>query len=679
MRFPCPGLFVVFVGAVSPIWAQSSVPTVTQTISTQSLVMAGPSVTLDLRNFITVPGVSATSEVVQFVTYAGRFNVELRRDAAPRHVENFLTYVRAGDYGNSFFHRAAILEAGGGVSILQGGGFRITGENVTEIPRRSPVPLEYNLANARGTLAAARTTDVNSATSEWYFNVRDNSGILNQANGGGYTVFGRVLGSGMTVVDQISQLPRANVSPFSDLPLRNFSGGTIVPSTHLATVNSVSVVTLFPTGGGPSAVDFSVQNSAPSIVSTTLSGSTLTLAPGSGGTATITIRAVDTNGNAAQTSFTVDVAAVQPSFITHPISQTVAAGSTVVLRATGHAVAGYQWIRVYPNREEQILNATNSTLVLRNVTAADAGVYKNTAVNNFGLVPSELATVNVVSLSETSVGRLGNLSVLTSAGAGGRALTMGASVGPLPPNPAAVIPLVVRAVGPTLGSDPFRVPGVLADPVLTFHAVGVEQPIGGNDDWGGGADLAAAFGSVGAFALPAGSLDAAVRAPGLAAGGYTVQVTGKSTAQGMVLAEIYDAAAGTRTASTPRLANLSVLKQLDAGEAMTAGFVIQGESARTVLVRAIGPGLAPFGVPERMADPKLILFRGQARVAENDNWAGDLDLRNVAASVGAFPVENAASGDAMLMLSLPPGDYSAQVADAGGGAGSVIIEVYEVR
>lgn len=675
MRFSRPAFLVVFLCGVSAIWGQSTVPTVTQAIPAQALVMAGPAVTLDLRNFITVPGVNATSDIVQFVTYAGRFNVELRRDAAPRHVDNFLTYVRASDYTNTFFHRAASFE-GGAVSIVQGGGFRIAGDNVTEIPRRAPVALEYNLANARGTLAAARTTDVNSATTEWYFNVRDNSTILNQNNGGGYTVFGRVLGTGMTVVDQISQLPRANVTPFTDLPLRSFAGGTIVPSAHLAVINSVSAVTLFPTGGGPSAVDLSVQNSAPSVVSTTLSGSTLTLTPGTGGSATIVIRAVDTNGNAAQTSFVVDVAAVQPAFVTHPLSQTAAAGSTVVLRATATAAALYQWRKFNPDgTTAEILGATNATLVLRNVSGADAGEYVSSAVNNFGLATSDRATVRVVTLADTSVGRLGNLSVLTSAGGGARALTMGTVIGPA--NSQSMLPLLVRAVGPSLAM--FRVPGALADPQLVFNQVGVGQPIGSNDNWSGTAELSTAFTSVGAFALDPSSQDAALVAPALGVGGYTVQVTGKGDAQGMVLAEIYDAAATRRTGTTPRLSNLSVLKQLDAGEAMTAGFVIQGESARTVLVRAVGPGLEPFGVGDRMADPKLSLFRGQVRMAENDNWSGDLDLRNVAVSVGAFPVENAVSRDAMLMLSLPPGDYSAQVTDAGGGGGNVIIEVYEVR
>ena len=91
-------------------------------------------------------------------------------------------------YASSFIHRSVSFD-GGPVSIVQGGGyaFRLP-FSVIEVPRDAPVPLEYNLANDRGTLAAARTNDINSATSEWFFNVRDNSSTLGPANNSGYTV-----------------------------------------------------------------------------------------------------------------------------------------------------------------------------------------------------------------------------------------------------------------------------------------------------------------------------------------------------------------------------------------------------------------------------------------------------------------------------------------------------------
>src|SRR5205814_8748125 len=111
-----------------------------------------------------------------------------------------------------------------------------------------------------------------------------------------------------------------------------------------------------------------------------------------------------------------------------------------------------------------------------------------------------------------------------------KVLTMGAFIGP--GGASGTLPLVVRAVGPTLGLPPpagFDVSGALADPVMDFFAAGGTTPLESNDDWGGGAALSAAFRSVAAFDLPATSRDAAIArtAPGVAPGGYTVQVTGK--------------------------------------------------------------------------------------------------------------------------------------------------------
>lgn len=651
----------------------TAVPTVVQPIGTQTLVAGGPAVTLDLRNFITVPDV--TGEVVQFESAFGAFNVQMRPDAAPRHVANFLGYAREGAYANTFLHRSATFE-GGATSILQGGGYRVVGESLGEVPRRAAVPLEYNLPNARGTLAAARTSDPNSATSEWYFNTRDNSTHLNQSNGGGYTVFGQVLGSGMSVLDAMAALPRVNVldTPFTELPVRNYTPGGSISLANLVVFSAITPVTLYPTGAGRSVVAFSVQNPAPNTVATLLSGSTLTLTPLAGGSTTVTVRGIDTNGNAAQLSFAVNVGAVAPVFTFQPASQEVAVGSTVVLQAPAAGATSYQW----RHNGGEIVGATSSSLVISRATAADAGTYHSTAVNSIGSVNSAPALLTVTNAPEPEVGRLANLSVLTSAGAGDRMLTVGAVIGPAEPRGAA-LPLVVRAVGPTL-EPAFGVAGVLADPVMSLLAAGVTQPLASNDNWGGGAELAVAFAGVGAFELPSASRDAAIArlVPPLPVGDYTVQVSGQGGAQGLVLAEMYDAAGIQRTATTPRLVNLSVLKQLEAGETLTAGFVLQGRTARTVLIRAIGPGLQIFGVGNPMADPTLALFSGQTKIAQNDNWGGELHLGSLGDAVGAFQVTNAFSADAMLALTLAPGNYTAQVSGVSGG-GNVIVEVYEVR
>ena len=115
---------------------------------------------------------------------------------------------------------------------------------------------------------------------------------------------------------------------------------------------------------------------------------------------------------------------------------------------------------------------------------------------------------------------------------------------------------------------------------------------------------------------------AAVYNAAQAAGEYTVQVSGVGGATGTVIAELYDAtASGAFTTTTPRLVNVSVLKQIGAGETLTAGFVVGGATAKQILIRAVGPTLGTaFGIPGVMADPKLDLFSGQTVINANDNW-----------------------------------------------------------
>lgn len=129
-----------------------------------------------------------------------------------------------------------------------------------------------------------------------------------------------------------------------------------------------------------------------------------------------------------------------------------------------------------------------------------------------------------------------------------------------------------------------------------------------------------------------------------------------------------------------RLANISTRGRTGAGEdAMIAGFVLTGEAPRTVLIRAIGPALRSFGVDAAIADPRLELFRGAARIAENDNWtsiAGGAAVAAASTRVGAFALP-AGSADAALLVSLEPGNYTAQVGVAGGAPGVSLIEMYD--
>ena len=371
---------------------------------------------------------------------------------------------------------------------------------------------------------------------------------------------------------------------------------------------------------------------------------------------------------------TVNSTAVgSPAFTTLPTaSVTVGIGSTVVFNSTATGATAYRWQRNNGN----LLNATSANLVVLNAGALDAGTYRVIATNSAGSTTSRDATLIVNPVATTDLGRLVNLSILTTAGPGAKVLTVGAVVGPL--NFSGSLPLVIRAVGPTLNTA-FGIGGVLADPVLTLNAAGVAAPIANNDNWGGGAPLNAAFAAVGAFALPANSLDSSALS-NAAPGGYTVQVTGKADTSGLVIAEIYDHSTG-RTATSPRLINLSSLTQIDAGANLAVGFVLRGSTARTVLVRGIGPSLGTiFGLGGVMSDPKLELFNNDtgSKITENDNWGGDAQLMEAAASVGAFALADTATKDAVLLVTLAPGAYSARVSGVGSSAGTAIVEVYEL-
>lgn len=368
-----------------------------------------------------------------------------------------------------------------------------------------------------------------------------------------------------------------------------------------------------------------------------------------------------------------------PTILVQPAAQTITAGSTTVFSVVADGVPAptYQWRR----DTIAIQGATRSTLMLNGNPAAFSpisGNYSCVVTNSLGTVTSAEARLTVDATPAANVGRLINLSILAPTGPGAQLLTVGATVGGV--GASGPLPLLMRGVGPTLGGPPFNVGGVLADPVLSVYPAGSATPSATNDNWGGTPALTAAFSSVGAFALPAASLDsAALLTPG--AGGFTMQVAGKGSASGTVIAEVYDASGSTRSPTTPRLTNLSTLTAIPPSGTLAAGFVIAGSSARTVLIRAAGPTLATaFNLSGTMADPRLELYNNDtgARIAENDNWQGAAWLVSTNLAVGAFALTGANTKDAALLITLAPGAYSARVSGLNGGGGTAIIEVYEV-
>ena len=148
---------------------------------------------------------------VRLATSLGDVIVELDPQKAPKTVENFLQYVQDKHYDGTVFHRVI------GNFMIQGGGFTA---DMQQKPTRAPVPLEATngLKNDRGTIAMARTSNPNSATSQFFINVVDNAGLnAPSPDGFGYTVFGKVV-AGMDVVDKIRAVPTGNRGPFQNVP-----------------------------------------------------------------------------------------------------------------------------------------------------------------------------------------------------------------------------------------------------------------------------------------------------------------------------------------------------------------------------------------------------------------------------------------------------------------------------
>ena len=138
-------------------------------------------------------------DVTQGRQALGTIAIALNREKAPISVDNFLKYVKAGHYDGTVFHR--VMPG----FMIQGGGFT---PELEERPTRPPIKNEARngLRNSRGTVAMARTNDPNSATSQFFINVRDNHRLDFGIGGAGYAVFGEVV-EGMDVVDRIAPIP----------------------------------------------------------------------------------------------------------------------------------------------------------------------------------------------------------------------------------------------------------------------------------------------------------------------------------------------------------------------------------------------------------------------------------------------------------------------------------------
>ena len=182
---------------------------------------------------------ATAGSLVRFATNVGEFDVELYDAAMPITVANFLTYVNADRYDSTIIHRSTTYNPAD-IQIVQGGAYLLSSGSLLPVTTDPPIVLESGSAtNVRGTIAMARTSAPNSATSQFFFNVQSNPAL-----DGNYAVFGNVVGAtGLAAIDAIGAVPVYDVSvqlgaAFSELPLLN----PALDPSNVVLVQSVNVV-----------------------------------------------------------------------------------------------------------------------------------------------------------------------------------------------------------------------------------------------------------------------------------------------------------------------------------------------------------------------------------------------------------------------------------------------------
>lgn len=363
----------------------------------------------------------------------------------------------------------------------------------------------------------------------------------------------------------------------------------------------------------------------------------------------------------------------------------------MVFNCAASGAPSYQWLfNNLPLADGTSGGATvsgskGSTLLIRAVGALNAGSFSCVATNSNGTVTSSPATL-AVSASANS-GHLVNISTRAQVGTGGDVLIPGFVVS----GGTGSLPVLIRASGPAL--IPLGVTGTIADPELELHTTinAADTVLASNAGWGGNATISATASRVGAFSWGATATQDSALVQDLAVGAYTGVIKGAAGTPadiGVAVAEVYDASDPLTyvAGSSPRLVNISARAKVGTGaNVLIPGFVVGGSTSLTVLIRVSGPALISFGVAGTLADPQVALHQTingiDTVVASNIGWGGSPQVAAIASSVGAFSWGSAPTADSAILVTLPPGAYTAVVSGAGGAPsdiGITVVEVYEV-
>jgi len=241
--------------------------------------------------------------------------------------------------------------------------------------------------------------------------------------------------------------------------------------------------------------------------------------------------------------------------------------------------------------------------------------------------------------------------------------------------------VIIRAIGPELTQ--YGVPDVLADPTLELHD-GTGALIASNDSW-----LHTIIGGIitsdqvrdirNSGHAPTDARESAIIAE-LPAGSYTAIVRGVNNTMGVALAEVYDLSPQSNSV----LGNVSTraLVQVD-DNVMIGGFIIQGTQPKRVILRAIGPGLIQYGVPNVLPDPTLELHDGTgALIASNDDWQhtiiGGIIMADQARDIRSSGYAPSDPRESAIIADLPPGSYTGIVRDKNIIIGIALVEVYDL-
>ena len=311
------GLFAIlaFGGMVAPLFGGTMLLPVLDTPLADRSGLAGSPLVVDVAAAFKMEPID--DQIVRFTSWFDFGGVPLSLDMAifsnrtPITRQNFLKYVSDDDFLNSFIHRSVPG------FVIQGGGFRLTSDGIEPVPTDPTIANEFGISNTLGTISMAKLgSDPNSATSQWFVSLGENSDILDPQNGG-FTVFGRLTKATLPVAQLFGNpqvFPTWSFdSPFGELPLfYGYDPQTDDPLNNVILFNSVALAPL-PAGqaGSISTLNYSViSNSDSAIAATSMqSDGHLLITPFAGktGTISITVRATDSVGNTVDDTFSVNL------------------------------------------------------------------------------------------------------------------------------------------------------------------------------------------------------------------------------------------------------------------------------------------------------------------------------------------------------------------------------------